>query len=271
MDDEKKIPYKLIISGIALFIVLVIVLVNFPLVVIGAGDRGVVFNNQSGIEDRILGEGAHFRMPFLESVHTLSIKTQATTFDEKGGDSAGTADSQQVDLKVTVNWHLDASKINKIYQEIGDNNDVIAKVLTNNVQDAVKQSISKYQALEVQKNRDQVAGNALVLLQKKVARYHIVIENLSVTNFNFSPEFNTAIEQAQVAQQNAKKAEYQVVQVTNEANAAIAKAKGEAEAQRQVQQSLTPELLQKLYIEKWNGVLPSTQLGSTTPVFNLGK
>jgi len=113
----------------------------------------------------------------------------------------------------------------------------------------VKQAVSKYQALEVQKNRDVVAGNALALLQEKVARYHIIVENLSLTNINFSADFNTAVEQAQVAQQKAKQAEYTVTQVKNEAQAAIAKAQGEAEAQKLKQQTLTPLLVQQQLVE----------------------
>lgn len=269
MEENNGMGGKLLIGGILLFIGFIILIFIFPVVVIGAGQRGVVFNNGSGVENRILGEGVHFRMPLIESVHSMNIRTQATTFDEKGADAAGTADSQQIDLKVTLNWHLDPNQVNKVYQSVGDNNDVINNVLTNNVQDAIKQSVSKYQALEVQKNRDTVARTALELLQIKVKPYHVIIENLSLTNINFSAEFNTAVEQAQVAQQDAKKAQYKVVQVTNEANAAIAKAKGEAEAQRQVQQSLTPELLQKMAIEKWNGALPQYSLGGSVPFIQI--
>lgn len=250
-NEGLSIGAKLIIGGIALFIGLIILISIFPIVIIGAGERGVVFNNASGIEDRILGEGTHFRTPFIENVHKISIRTQTTVFDEKGSDAAGSQDSQQVDLKVTINWHLDPAHVNQVYQSVGDLDQITSSVLNNNVQDAVKAAVSKYQALDIQRNRDKVGAIAQDFLQKKVTRYHIVIENLSLTNINFSGEFNQAVEQAQVAQQNAKKAEYQVVQVTNEAKAAIAKAQGEAEAQKQVQQSLTPELLQKMWIEAW--------------------
>lgn len=267
-EQEKRI-IKRVAMGVAGFIAVIVIIALFPIVIIGAGQRGVVFSNGTGVEDRILGEGVHFRIPLVETVHKMSIKTQATSFDEKGSNSAGTADSQQVDLQVTINWHLDPSKVNKIYQNIGTNDDVIANVLANNTQDAVKQAISKYQALDIQRNRDTVAETALALLQKKVKRYDVIVENLSLTNINFSSDFNVAVEQAQVAQQKAKQAEYTVQQVKNEAQAAIAKANGEAEAQRQVQQSLTPELLKKMAIEKWNGVLPPSYGNAPLPFLNI--
>ena len=254
------------------FILLIVVMMLNPITIIGAGERGVVFNRATGIEDRVLGEGFHFRTPIIESVIKMPIKTQISVFDEKGSDSAGTQDSQRVDVKVTINWHLDPSTVNKVYQEVGSNDDVVAKVLTNNTQDAIKQAISKYQALDVQKNRDVVAESALSLLQTKVKRYHVIVENLSITNLDFSNEFNAAIEQAQVAQQNAKKAEYTVQQVKAEAQAAIAKAEGEAAAQKAVQQTLTPELLEKLWIERWNGVLPTYSSSNLPmPVINFSK
>lgn len=270
--EENTGSIKWIVALIAFFIILIIIVSVFPVVVISAGNRGVVFNNGSGLESRILGEGVHFRIPFIESVTQMSVRTQTTTFDEAGPNSAGSQDSQQVDLKVTVNWHLDPSKVNDIYQSVGDLDAIRESVLTNNTQDAVKAAISKFQALDVQKNRDKVGNIAQDLLQIKVKRYHIIIENLSLTNINFSADFNTAVEQAQVAQQDAKKAQYKVVQVTNEADAAIAKAKGEAAAQAAVQQSLTPELLQKMWIEAWRAggsQVPKVITGSSSSFIDL--
>lgn len=242
-----------------------------PWITIGAGQRGVVMKFGE-VQKEVLGEGLHFFMPIQTSVKVLSVRTQATEFQEKGSDSAGTKDSQRVDVWVTVNWHLDPAHVNTVYQTIGDNDMVIANVLNNNVKQATKQSVSKFDAMEVQKNRDQVAAEALVELQTRVAPYHVIVENLSLTNINFSDEFNKAIEQAQTAQQEALRAQYQVQQVKNEAEAAIAKAKGEAEALRQVQISLTQELLTKQAIEKWDGKFPQYWLaGNTLPFININK
>lgn len=253
---------------VAAIVVIFLFFTLLPFTIIGAGERGVVFNNFSGIENRILGEGIHFRMPLVESVIKMPIQTQAANFKE----NAGSSDSQSIEVDVTVNWHLDPSRVNRVYQTVGDIDAVVARVLTNNSQDAVKASVSKYAALEFQKNRENVRSSAQDLLQAKVKKYNVIIDNLSFTNINFSAEFNAAVEQAQVAQQKAKQAEYDVQRVTNEAQAAIAKAKGEAEAQKQVQQSLTPELLQKLFIERWNGVLPSYMgVGTALPFLDLNK
>jgi prohibitin 1 len=256
---------KLTIAGIAGFLILIFVLLFFPIVVVGAGQRGVVFNNFSGVESRILGEGTHTRTPFVENVISMPVRTQATQFEE----NAGSSDSQTVDVKLTVNWHLDPSKVNKIYQDIGNTDAVVSRVLTPNTQDSVKAAISKYVALDIQRNRDNVSAHAQDLLSKKLKRYDVLVDNLSITNIQFSSEFNVAVEQAQVANQNALAAENKVRQTKAEANSAIAKATGEAEAQRLQQQTLTPQLLNKMAIEKWNGQFPQYFGGGVLPFLNL--
>ena len=256
---------------IGFIIIVVLILVINPIVIIGAGDRGVVFNNFSGIESRVLGEGIHFRVPFVESVTKLSVRTQISNFEESGADSAGTQDSQRVDLKVTINWHLNPTQVNKIYQKVGDMTAVTTNVLSPAVKDSMKAAISHYVALDVQKNRDLVGSAALGLLQEKMKVYDVTIENLSITNINFSDQFNQAIEDAQVQQQKAKAAEYAVVTATNNANAAVAAATGQAKAQALLQQALTPELLQKMAIDKWNGSFPTYFGGGVLPFLNIGK
>ena len=93
-----------------------------------------------------------------------------------------------------------------------------------------------------------------------------------LSSINFSQQFNQAIEDAQVQQQKAKAAEYAVKTATNNAAAAVATAQGQADSQKLVQQTLTPEILEKLWIEKWNGVLPQYSTANLPiPVFNIGR
>lgn len=259
---------KWTIWGVAIFLILVIVISFIPIVVVGAGERGVVFNNFTGVESTVLGEGTHFRNPFAEQVIIMPVKTQATNFSEE----AGTQDSQIVNVNVTINWHLNPAKVNVIYQDIGNIDAVTNNVLNNNTQDSIKAAISKYAALDIQKNRDSVASRALAILQGKMKKYDVFIDNLSITNIGFSPEFTASIEQAQVQQQKAKAAEYAVATAKANADAAVATANGQAQAQQVVQQSLTPAILEKLWIEKWDGKLPQYSTASLPiPVFNTGQ
>jgi regulator of protease activity HflC (stomatin/prohibitin superfamily) len=251
---------KLIGGGIALFIIIIIVIAMFPIVVVGAGERGVVFNNASGIENRILGEGVHTRIPLVESVHTLSIKVQKTDIKAE----AASKDLQTVNTDIVVNWHLDSSKVNKIYQKIGDEDAVRDSILTPAVQEVVKAATAKYTASEVIAKRAELKNDIDKALSERIRSYNILLDDVSITNVSFSAEFNQAIEQKQIAQQKAEQAQFTAEQAKNDAQAAINRAQGEAESQRLQQQTLTPDLLEKLWIEKWDGHVPTVTGGDGT-------
>lgn len=254
MNEQQGLPTgaKVLIGGILLAIGLVILIALFPVVVIGAGQRGVVFNNGTGVENRILGEGFHFRTPLVESVTSLSIQVQKNEVKAE----AASKDLQTVSTTIVVNWHLDASKVNKVYQNIGDEDAVLDRIINPAVSEVVKASVAKYTAEEVLQKRPLLKRDIDDQLRIRLAGYNIILNDVSITNVDFSKDFNAAIEAKQVAEQQAKQAGFLAQRAKNEADAAIETAKGQAEAQKLVQQSLTPELLQKMALEKWNGSYP---------------
>lgn len=273
-DIVKKIKLGLI--GVALFIAFIIVITHFPIVTVGAGQRGVVFNNGTGVENRILSEGTHWRTPFIEDVHTMSVRVQKSDFTE----DAASRDLQRITMVVVVNWQVNPSRVNRIYQEVGDMDTIVATVLNPRVQQAVKAETSLYSAEEVQKNRDKLVDKIQVNLTKKLKGYDIFISNVAIANLNYTAEFNQVIEQKQVAQQEAEKAGYLKQKAENEASAHIAEANGNASAvkinadaeaykQDKLQQTLTPLLLQKALISKWNGEYPKYMLGNSMQLLQL--
>lgn len=223
-----------------------------PFTIIGAGERGVVFNNATGVEDRVLGEGTHILTPFFESVEKMSVQVQKN--DVKA--EAASKDLQTVSTDIVVNWHLAADRVHKVYQSIGDEKAVVDRILSPAVSEVVKASVAKYTAEEVLTKRPLLKQEIDEALRQRLAQYNVLLDDVSITNVNFSEEFNKAIELKQVAEQQAKQAGFLAQKAEAEANAAIETAKGIAEAQKLVQQTLTPELLQKLTLEKWNGVYP---------------
>lgn len=256
---------KLVIGLIGLFVGLFILIIMFPIVVIGAGERGVVFNNATGIENRVLGEGVHFRIPLVQSVHSLSIKVQKN--DVKA--EAASKDLQTVSTDIVVNWHLDASQVNKIFQNIGDEKAVLDRIINPAVNEVVKAATAQKTAEEVLTKRAELKADIDQRLDERLSSYGVMLDDVSIVDVNFSQEFNKAIEQKQVAEQDARKAKFQADQKVEEARGEVEKAKGVAEAQRLVQQTLTPELLQKLAIEKWDGKVPTVAGGGQGFIFNL--
>jgi len=250
---------------VALVIVgLFLLLIFSPVIIVGAGQRGVVFNNFTGVEDRILSEGTHVRIPFVESVTYISVRTQKTDIKAE----AASRDLQTVNTDIVVNWHLDNQKVNKIYQQIGDESAVVDRIIIPAVNEVVKAATAQETASDVLAKRAELKSTVDTLLSERLKKFNIVLEDVSIVNVNFSAEFNNAIEQKQVAQQEAEKALFKTQEASATAQATINLAKGEAEANRLKQQSLTSDLLQLRAIEKWDGKLP-TYNGGGTPFINI--
>lgn len=244
--------------------VLIFILFFFPIVIVGAGERGIVFNSATGVEDRILDEGTHFRMPFLQSVTEISVRTQKT--DVKA--EAASKDLQTVTTDIVVNWHLDASKVNKTYQQIGDEDAVKDRIIIPAVNEMVKAATAQLNVSEVLSKRTQLKADIDTLLRERLDKHGVILDDVSIVNVNFSTEFNKAIEAKQVAQQEAERAVFKAQEASQTAEANINIARGEAEANRLKRESLTPELLELRAIEKWNGILPQVT-GGNTPFVNI--
>ena len=105
------------------------------------------------------------------------------------------------------------------------------------------------------------------MLQSKVEKYGLSIDNFNITNFSFSEEFNKAIEEKQVAEQKVLTAKQELEKERIEAEKKIVKAEAEKQANELKQASLTDNLIKEKLIEKWNGELPKAS-GSNS-VFNI--
>jgi regulator of protease activity HflC (stomatin/prohibitin superfamily) len=141
------------------------------------------------------------------------------------------------------------------------------KVIDPAIQESVKAATAQFDAEELITQRPLVSTSIRDVLSERLTPRNITIEEVSITEFQFSEEFNRAIESKQVAQQNALRAEQelrraqidsqrQVAEAEAQAEARIAVAQAEAEALRLQREVISPELLQLRFIEKWNGVLP---------------
>lgn len=247
MDNKK------VILGIGVLVFLLIALIIlWPVVTVGAGERGVVMNFGK-VQDQVLDEGIHFRTPIVQSVKKISVRVQKN--DVKA--EAASNDLQDVSMDVVVNYHIDPKRVNKVYQSIGDNEEVFNRIVAPNTNEVVKASTAQYKAEKIIQLRQELKNKIDVALLARLKDYDIILDDVSLTNIDFSQEFNSAIEAKQVAQLESQKAQFIAEKAIKEADAAVNKAKGESEAQRLQQQTLNPDLLYKLWIEKWNGVLPS--------------
>lgn len=254
-----------LIVGVSLIVVFILFLMINPFVQIGPGERGVVMN-WGQVQNEILNEGLHVRVPFMQSVQIVSTKVQKS--DVKTG--AASKDLQDVGLELVVNWRINAGKVNKVYQTIGDEKAVLDNIINPAVSEMAKAATAKKTAEEIITKRQELKKDIDVLLVDRLGQYGIILSDVSIINIDFSDEFNKAIEAKQVAEQEAKQAVFKAEQAKNDAVARVNMAEGQAKAQALQVQALTPELLQKMALDKWNGVLPVTMTsGSTLPFLNL--
>jgi prohibitin 1 len=236
-----------------------------PFAIVNAGDRGVIMHFGK-IQNQVLDEGIHPIMPIFTSVKSLTVRVQQNTFNA----DAASRDLQKITTELAVNWHIDPIKVNRVFQQVGDNEQIITGIITPAVSEVLKATMSKKTAEEVITKRTELKEEMDNNLKKRLATYGVIVDDVSLVNFTFSPEFSKAIESKQIAEQEAKQAEFIAQKATQEAQAEVNRAKGQAEAQRLQRETLTPVLLQKQAIEKWDGRFPTVMGGSgTLPLINI--
>jgi regulator of protease activity HflC (stomatin/prohibitin superfamily) len=235
---------------LTLVIVFLAILSKF-FVIVNAGERGVLM--QFGkVQEQVLGEGLHVIVPTVYSVKTLSVRVQK----QESSAEASSKDLQDVFTDVALNWHIIPDEANAIFQQIGDEKEVVARIIDPAVEEVLKAVMAKYTAEEIITKRGEVKAAVDEFLTLRLLTYHIAVDDISLVHVHFSQRFSDAVEAKQIAEQEAKRGEFLALKAVKEAEAKVNLAKGEAEVQRLLQDNLTPELLERQAIEKWDGKLP---------------
>ncbi|BAY28776.1 band 7 protein like [Nostoc carneum NIES-2107] len=251
-----------IVGGIFLFI---LAFIFRPFTIVNAGERGVVMKFGK-VQEQVLDEGLHPMMPLVTSIKKLSVRVQQNTFES----DAASKDLQKITTELAVNWHVEPTKVNKVFQQVGDQQQIITGIITPAVSEVLKAATAKKTAEEIITKRTELKEEIDSNLKNRLSAYGLIVDDVSLVNFSFSPEFSKAIESKQIAEQEAKQAEFIAKKATQEAQAEINRAKGQAEAQRLQRQTLTAELLQKQAIEKWDGRFPTVMGGNgSVPLINI--
>ena len=247
--------------GAVVVVVLLVVSLCMSFYQVPAGSVGVV--TTWGAVTRTVDPGLGMKWPIAQSVHKMSIQVQKDQVDC----SAASQDLQLVTSKIAVNYHLDALKALYIYQTIGLGYQ--DTVISPAIQNAFKAITAHYTAEQLITKRDEVRSKAEEELVSVLAKYNIVIDGVNIVNFDFSPEFNAAIEAKQVAQQQVETAKQTLAKSVVEAQQQVAVAQGQADAQKALKDtgSLTPEYLEFVFLNKWNGVLPLSMGGNPLTMF----
>ena len=186
------------------------------------GERAIIFNRLAGIKDEVKPEGTHFAIPWFEWPIIFDIRTRPRAIKSQ----SGTRDLQMVDIGLRVLTRPDPKMLPTIYKTIGLDYD--DKILPSIVNEVLKQVIAQFNATALLTQRELVSRLIKENLELRAKEFHLVLEDVSITDLKFGREFERAVEAKQVSQQEAERARFIVERALQEKKSTIIKAQGEA-------------------------------------------
>ncbi|WP_291725615.1 prohibitin family protein [Bernardetia sp.] len=257
--NKSSVSPKTVFIGLGTFIVIIVAVVFLfrTFVVVDSGKVGVVANF-GAVQETLLPEGMHAVNPFVSTVIQLDVRVQKMEADA----SASSRDLQPVTSKVALNFFLSKEKANIIYRDLGLN--YKKTIIEPVIQESIKSAAARYTAEELITKRPQVKDDVYEYIKKRLAQNNIIVTDFSIVDFNFSKEFNSAIELKQIAEQKALTAKNDLERIRTEGEQERVRAQAQADAQKLLVQSLDDELLRLKAIEKWDGKLPVISGGGET-------
>jgi prohibitin 1 len=203
------------------------------LYVVEPGYRAVIWDRGSGMLANTKGEGMHFRIPFWQKVRMLSVRKTPKNIHTQ----TGSKDLQEVKISLRVLYRPDKKKLSQLYDKYGSDYD--ERFLPSLGNEVLKAVVAQYDAGELITQREVVSREIREQLTEKSKMYSIVLDDVSITHLSFSEEFTRAIEQKQVASQEAERAKFVVEKAEQEKKASVIRAEGESEAARLITEATT--------------------------------
>ncbi len=258
-------------TTLLVFVILILIIIASSFKIVPAGFRGIMLNFGAP-QDKTLGQGLSFKIPFYQNIVILDVRNIKYEVDVL----AYSKDIQSVDSRIALNYHLNPDRVSKLYQEIGK--DYQDKVINPAVQESVKAATAKFTAQELIEERPKVKDEIRAELFTRFNDRNIIVDDFSIVNFDFSDAYEKAVEEKQVAQQSALKSENDLKRIKTEAEQRVAQARAEGEAIKfQSDAANNDKYIQLKALEvqleavkRWNGVLPTQMIpGGSVPFINV--
>ncbi|KAK9479628.1 band 7 family-domain-containing protein [Lipomyces japonicus] len=196
------------------------------------GTRAVIFDRLSGVKQTVISEGTHFLFPWLQKAVIMDVRTTPRNIST----TTGSKDLQMVSLTLRVLHRPDVTFLPQIYQNLGLDYD--ERVLPSIGNEVLKAIVAQFDAAELITQREIVSARIRDDLVKRASEFHIALEDVSITHMTFGKEFTKAVEEKQIAQQDAERARYIVEKAEQERQASVIRAEGEAEAAETISKAL---------------------------------
>src|SRR5215217_7696077 len=263
-----------IVIPIIIGIIIISIIAVSSVRIVDAGNRGVLVQFGNVDTDASLDEGIHFVVPFRDNVIQMEVRTQKIVESA----TSASKDLQDVSTQVALNYHINPDRAQVVYQQLGF--EYPNRVITPAIQESVKQVTARFNAEELITKRETVKNQITDQITARLAAYNIIVDAVSITDFQFSQLFKQAVEAKVAAQQRALQAQNELRRIQieaqqNEAQAIgeqkaniaraegikqsnVLQAEGEAQAITIIDQQLrnNPTYLEWLKTTRWDGVLP---------------
>lgn len=247
--------------GLGILLLVVIIALFGSFYIVPTGHRGVVqtFGKPTMAPSE---EGLHFKIPIAQSITNMEVRTKKI---EVEADSSS-KDLQDVKTTIALNYHLSPESTPRLFQEIGL--DYENRIINPAIQEGIKAISARFTAEELVTKRASVRDDVKAFLVERLSNRNIIVDDFNIVNFQFSEEFDKAIEQKVTAEQLKLKADRDLERIKVEAQQKIAQAEAEAQALKLQKMEITEELVRLREIEmmnkaidKWDGVMPQATSG----------
>ncbi|MDJ0693186.1 prohibitin family protein [Mastigocoleus sp. MO_188.B34] len=248
MNKQSSFSGKLLASAI---LVVLLFLIGFnSFVILNPGQAGVM-SILGKARDGVLLEGIHFKPPLVSVVDVYDLTVQKFEVPAQ----SSTKDLQDLSARFAINFRLDPLSVVEIRRTQGTLANIVSKIIAPQTQESFKIAAARRTVEEAITKRNELKRDFDDALSQRLEKYGIFVLDTSVVDLDFSPEFAKAVEEKQIAEQRAKRAIYVAQQAEQEAQADVNRAKGKAEAQRLLAETLKAQggqlVLQKEAIQAW--------------------
>ncbi|KAG9517461.1 prohibitin-1, partial [Aureobasidium melanogenum] len=199
-------------------------LANASMYDVKGGTRAVIFDRLSGVKEGVMSEGTHFLIPWLQKSIIYDVRTKPRNIST----TTGSKDLQMVSLTLRVLHRPEVKALPKIYQNLGQDYD--ERVLPSIGNEVLKAIVAQFDAAELITQREAVSNRIRTDLLRRASEFNIALEDVSITHMTFGKEFTKAVEEKQIAQQEAERARFIVEKAEQERQANVIRAEGEAES-----------------------------------------